>query len=111
VGNYPETRIQLAKVYASLGRKEEALELGRKALEELPRTKDAYSGINLLTDFCIVNIAAGEYEAAIAIIDTLLSMPSGLNVQFVKLHPGFNPLRDNAGFKALMEKYENGYGI
>ena len=97
----------LAKAYASLGRKQDAIELAHKAVEELPRTKDAYSGTTLLRDLCIVNIMAGEEDAAIDILDTLLSIPSGMTVPFLKIHAGFKSLRDHPRFQALLEKHEN----
>jgi serine/threonine-protein kinase len=97
----------LARAYAVLGRKGEAIELAQSAVNELPRSKDAYSGTMLLREFCIVNILANEYESAIDILDTLLSIPSVLNTKFIQLHPGFDPLRDHPRFKALMEKYDS----
>ncbi len=111
LGHYQDTKMMLAKTYAGLGRKKEAIELAREAIEELPRTKDAYSGTILLRDLCIVNITIGEYDTAIDILDTLLSIPSALNATFVQIHPGFDPLRDHPRFQALMEKYEKEHGI
>jgi len=107
LGHYPDTKMMLAKTYAALGRKQDAIELAHNAIEELPRTQDAYSGTMLLRDLCIVNITIGEYDTAIDILDTLLSIPSALNVSFVEIHPGFKPLRDHPRFKALIEKYES----
>jgi len=100
----------LAKAYANLGRKQDAINLARRAYEELPRTKDAYSGTINLRDLCIVNIMIEEYDTAIDILDTLLSIPSGLTVPFVEIHPGFKPLRDLPRFQALLDKYEKVYG-
>jgi len=110
LGHYPNTKMILARAYANLGRREDAIALAQEAIEELPLTKDAYSGTILLRNLCIINIMIGEYDTAVDILDTLLSIPSVLTVPFVEIHPGFKPLRDLPRFKALMEKYEKEHG-
>jgi len=35
----------------------------------------------------------------------LLSRPSGITVPILKLSPAWDPLRNDPGFKALLEKY------
>ncbi len=109
LGHYPDIKMTLAKAYAGLGRNVDAIKLEEEAVELLPRTKDAYSGTILLRDLSIVNMMIGEFNTSIDYIDTLLSIPSHLNISFVKLHPGFNSIRNQPRFEALLEKYDTTY--
>jgi len=47
----------------------------------------------------------GENVRAIELLDGLLSRPSGITVPILKLSPAWDPLRNDPGFKALLEKY------
>jgi serine/threonine protein kinase/tetratricopeptide (TPR) repeat protein len=106
VGHYPDIDMKLAKSYAGLGRKADAIALAQEEVAKLPRTKDAYVSTILLRDLCVVNIMVGEYETAIDILDTLLATSSDINASWVQLHPAFDSLRDHPRFQALIEKYE-----
>jgi hypothetical protein len=48
----------------------------------------------------------GNYDAAIDLLDYLLSIPSWMSVRRLKLHPMWDPLRDHARFQALLENYQ-----
>jgi hypothetical protein len=48
----------------------------------------------------------GDYDAAIDLLDYLLSIPSYVSVPYLRLHPMWDPLRDHARFQALLDKYE-----
>jgi hypothetical protein len=47
-----------------------------------------------------------EPDAAIDQLEYLLSIPSTLNVGFLREHPFWDPLRDHPRFQALLEKYD-----
>jgi hypothetical protein len=47
-----------------------------------------------------------EYDAAIDLLDYLLSIPSWVSVPQLRLHPMWDPLRDHPRFQALLERYE-----
>ena len=57
IKEHPETasrHAQLGIVYAYLGRKEDALREGHRALELLPESKDAYYGVDITNMFAII---------------------------------------------------------
>jgi len=55
-----------------------------------------------MTSYALV----GELEAAIDQIEYLLSIPRLLTVDWLRLHPFCDPLRDHPRFQALLEEYD-----
>jgi len=101
----PDLRIQLAKVLGYLGEKDAALTEARHATEILPESKDAFGGPEITAGVAEVCGIVGENVRAIELLDGLLSRPSGITVPILKLSPAWDPLRNDPGFKALLEKY------
>jgi len=101
----PDLRIQLAKVLGYLGEKDAALTEAQHATEILPESKDAFGGPEITAGVAEVCGIVGETGRAIELLDGLLSRPSGITVPILKLSPAWDPLRNDPGFKALLEKY------
>jgi eukaryotic-like serine/threonine-protein kinase len=99
------TRIILAQAYAGLGRKQDAIREGKKAAELLPVSVDAVSGTGILIGLARVYVTVGEYDLAIDQLEYLLSIPSGLQIVELRMHPAWDPLRSNPRFQKLLEKY------
>ncbi|MFQ5864747.1 MAG: protein kinase [bacterium] len=94
---------------AGLGRKEEAIREGMKAVELKPIKSDLLSeGEGLLLQLAYIYIMVGEYDQAMDALDTLLSIPSQLTVWRLKLDPRYDPLRDLPRFEALLQKDQRG---
>ena len=100
-----DTHIQLAKVLAYLGEKESALAETQRATELQPESKDAFSGPDITEGMAEVHAILGESDRAIEILDGLLSRPSSVTVQMLKVNPVWDPLRDHPRFQALLTKY------
>ncbi|MCH9031906.1 MAG: protein kinase [candidate division Zixibacteria bacterium] len=98
----------IAKTYAGLGRKDEAIELGEEAYNQIPIERDALSGMMLMENLLRIYIIVGEYDKALDLMEVLLSKPSYGSVKVLKTHPYADPLRDHPRFKALMKKYDTG---
>ncbi len=98
---------ELGLVYAGLGRKDEAIREGRFALNRMPISKDAFLGGDRTYDLAQIYVMVEEYDGAIELLDTLMSVPYTLSIPMLKLDPMWDPLRDHPRFQALLEKYEN----
>jgi len=92
-------------VYAHLGRKEEAIRAGKRAVELLPISKDAFKGAHLLQRLAEIYTIVGEYEAAIDQLEILFSVPSLISAHYLRLDPIWDPLRDHPRFQQLIERY------
>jgi TolB-like protein/class 3 adenylate cyclase/Tfp pilus assembly protein PilF len=101
----PEIHIQLAKVLAHLGEKDAALGEARRATELLPESKDALGGPEIAAGVAEVHAVLGDNGRAIEILDGLLSRPSAVTVQSLKVNPIWDSLRNDPGFQALLNKY------
>ena len=100
-----EMHVQLAKVVAHLGDKDAALAQARRATELRPESKDALGGAEIAAGVAEVHAILGDNDRAIEILDGLLSRPSAVTVQGLKLNPIWDPLRNNPRFQALIDKY------
>src|SRR5438132_45447 len=100
-----DMHIQLAKVLAYLGEKDAALTEARRATELRPESKDAFGGPEIAAGVAEVHAVLGENDRAIEILDGLLSRPSAVTVQGLKVNPIWDPLRNDPNFQALLTKY------
>jgi len=101
----PDMHILLAKVLAHLGEKDAALAEARRATELLPESKDALGGPEIAAGAAEVHAILGDNGRAIEILDGLLSRPSAVTVQSLKVNPIWDSLRNDPGFQALLNKY------
>jgi TolB-like protein/Tfp pilus assembly protein PilF len=100
-----DMHIQLAKVLAYLGEKDAALAEAQRATELLPESKDAFGGPEIAAGVAEVHAIVGDNGRAIEILDGLLSAPSAVTVQGLKINPIWDPLRNDPHFQALLNKY------
>ncbi len=93
----------LGIVYAALGRKEEAIQEGKMAVELYPVSKDAYIGVDRVKDLAFIYTMVGDYEAALDQIEYLLSIPGWFSVPLLRLDPIWDPLRHHPRFQKLLK--------
>jgi TolB-like protein/Tfp pilus assembly protein PilF len=98
-----EMHVQLAKVLAHLGEKDTALAQARRATELRPESKDALGGAEIAAGVAEVHAILGDNDRAIEILDGLLSRPSAVTVQGLKINPIWDPLRNDPRFQALLK--------
>jgi TolB-like protein/Flp pilus assembly protein TadD len=96
---------QLGAIFAGLGRKEEAIREGKRAVELSPESKDAFDGPQVTIALAQIYCWTGEKEQALQLIERSLSTPNGINVPFLKLDPVWDPIRNDPRFKALIDKH------
>jgi TolB-like protein/Flp pilus assembly protein TadD len=97
--------IQLAKVLAFLGERDAALAEAQQAAELLPESKDALGGPEVMEGVAQVYAILGEKDRAIEVLNGLLSRPSAMTVQALRVNPIWDPLRSDPRFQALIDKY------
>jgi serine/threonine protein kinase/tetratricopeptide (TPR) repeat protein len=94
----------LGLAYAGLGRKEEAIQEGKLAVELLPVTKDALRSPDRVEDLARIYVMVGEYDAAIDQLEFLLSIPYEISIPLLKLDPSWAPLRDHPRFQKILKR-------
>ncbi len=99
---YGPNLIVLGLIDAGLGRKEEALSEGRRALELLPVAKDAADGSDMVKYFAMLAAWAGEKDLACEQLTAALHGPSGLTYGELKLLPYWDPLRGDPSFELIV---------
>jgi TolB-like protein/Flp pilus assembly protein TadD len=95
----------LGQVYAALGRGEDAIRHGRRAVELYPLSKDALEAPVLMTDLALTYTLVGDHDAAIEQLDEVLSIPSILSTAWLEKDPQWDPLREHPGYAALLREH------
>jgi TolB-like protein/predicted Ser/Thr protein kinase/Tfp pilus assembly protein PilF len=92
----------LGLIDAALGRKEEALREGWRAVELLPVEKDAINGTSMIV--CLARIAAwvGDNDLACEQVARASRLPSGVSYGELKLMPFWDPLRGDPRFEKIL---------
>ena len=101
--DYPFPLCMLGVIDAGLGRKEEALREGRRAVELLPVEKDAVDGKMLVTLFAIIAAWVGEKDLACEQL-AVVTRPPGAVVSYgaLKSLPWYDPLRGEPCFEKIV---------
>ena len=95
----------LGVIDAALGRKEEALREGRRAVELLPVEKDSINGLHMIEYFAMIAAWVGEKDLACEQLVTVVRYPgSGFSVSYgdLKLDPSWDPLRGDPCFEKIV---------
>ncbi|HVE64974.1 MAG TPA: tetratricopeptide repeat protein, partial [Thermoanaerobaculia bacterium] len=100
----PIRRAGLGLALAYLGRGEEAIREGQRAVELRPVTKDADLGTYYLHQLVRIYILADQPDEAIDNLERLLQIPYFVSPSWLKIDPNFDPLRGNPRFEKLVAK-------
>ena len=95
----------LGGALAGLGRKEEAISEGKRAVDLLPESTDALDGPMMTIALAQIYAWTGEKDLALQLIEHSLATPVGLTVPILKLDPMWDPLRADPRFNQLLAKY------
>jgi TolB-like protein/Tfp pilus assembly protein PilF len=101
----PDLHVQLAKVLAWLGERDAAIAQAQRATDLRPESKDAFEGPAVTEQVAQVYAILGDNGRAIELLDGLLSRPTGVTLQSLRLNPAWDPIRNDFGFQALFAKY------
>jgi serine/threonine protein kinase/Tfp pilus assembly protein PilF len=100
--NYGPPLCVLGLIDASLGRKEEALREGRRAVELLPVEKDAINGIAMVKYLAMIAAWVGDKDLACQQLAVAVRAPSRLTYGQLKLLPFWDPLRGDSRFENIV---------
>jgi TolB-like protein/Tfp pilus assembly protein PilF len=98
---------RLGLIDAALGRKQEALSEGRRALEVIPIAQEAMFGdcpneVCVKTDFAMICAWTGETELALEQLEAVTKIPGGPNYGELRLDPMWDPLRGDPRFEKIV---------
>jgi serine/threonine protein kinase/Tfp pilus assembly protein PilF len=100
--NYAPPLCVLGLIDAALGRKEEALREGKRAVELLAVEKDALSGIHMIEYLAMIAAWAGDKDLACEQLATASSRPGSVSYGKLKLMPFWDPLRGDPRFEKIV---------
>jgi TolB-like protein/Flp pilus assembly protein TadD len=98
--------VTLGLIWAGLGKKEAAIAEGKRAIELLPESQDAFDGPKMTVALAQIYAWTGESDQALELLDRSLSTPNGITVAFLRLDPIWEPLRSDPRFQALIKRYD-----
>jgi serine/threonine-protein kinase len=102
--NYGPALCVLGLIDAGLGRKEEALREGRRAVELLPVEKDSMNGTAMVKYLAMIAAWVGDTDLACEQLANVIRRPSSLSYGQLKLLPFWDPLRGDPRFEKVVEE-------
>jgi TolB-like protein/Tfp pilus assembly protein PilF len=93
---------ELGLIDAGLGRKEEALNEARRAMELAPNVKDSFTDAYVKLCFAIICAWTGERELALGQLEALSKIPGYHTYGNLRLSPLWDPLRGDPRFEKIV---------
>jgi tetratricopeptide (TPR) repeat protein len=100
--NFAPALCVLGLIDAGLGRKEEALREGRRAVELLPVEKDAINGPAIIKYLAIIAAWLGDNDLACEQLAAVIRFPNSPSYGQLKLLPFWDPLRGDPRFEKIV---------
>jgi len=100
--NYGPVLCVLGLIDAGLGRKQEALEEGRRAMELLPVEKDSINGAHMIEYYAMIAAWVGDKDLACEQLANAVRLPGTLSYGQLKLLPYWDPLRGDPRFEKIV---------
>jgi serine/threonine-protein kinase len=94
----------LGWAYAGLGFREEAVREASRAVEIMPRDRDAMNGPFQLFELAAVHARLGNVEEALEVLENLLSEPTLYSPAMLENLYRLRPIQDDPRFEALMDR-------
>ncbi|HVN33091.1 MAG TPA: winged helix-turn-helix domain-containing protein [Thermoanaerobaculaceae bacterium] len=102
----PHILLEIGQAQAFLGRGAEAVHTAEQAVALFPVARDAYDGPGYILQQARILARVGETGKAVALLERLLSIPSPISVALLRLDPGWDRVRDDHGFEALLREIQ-----
>ncbi|MBA3833333.1 MAG: hypothetical protein H0X34_15865 [Chthoniobacterales bacterium] len=100
--DYSAPLCALAIIDAMLGRKDDALKEGQRAVELTPVSTDAVSGTEQRVLFAVASAWAGAKDQALDQLEAMTKTPCFLSYGQLKLQPYWDPLRGDPRFEQIV---------
>ena len=100
--NYGPAMCVLGLIEAGLGRKDEALRAGRRAVELVPVEKNALDGNMMVKYLAMIAAWVGDKDLACEQLASAIRRPSDLSYGQLKRLPYWDPLRGNQRFEKIV---------
>jgi tetratricopeptide (TPR) repeat protein len=102
--NYGPALCVLGVIDAGLGRKEDALREGRRAIELMPLEKDSFNGTHMIAYFAVIAAWVGEKDLACEQLAIATGLPWHHTISYgrLKLLPDWDPLRGDPRFEKIV---------
>jgi TolB-like protein/class 3 adenylate cyclase/Flp pilus assembly protein TadD len=100
--NYAQALTILGLIDAGLGRKDDAIREGRRAVGLVPVSKDAIDGTDLILNLAVIYAWTGEKNLALKQLAEAAQLPSSLNYGSLRLHPDWDTLRGDPRFEKIV---------
>ena len=102
----PAALAMLGQIDAGLGRKDDALREGRRAVELRPISADAMDGPGIEGALALIYAWTGDAETAMAHLATLERTPGGPDFGQLRFDPAWSGLRDRPDFKQMLVRLD-----
>ena len=100
--DYAQGLAALGLIDAGLGRKDDAIQEGRRAVELVPVSKDAIDGADLILNLAVIYARTGEKDLALEQLAEAAQLSSNLNYGWLRLHPDWDLLRGDPRFEKIV---------
>ena len=104
-----ERRANLGLTYALMGREEDAIREGRRAVELKPESIDAVDGVLMSCYLALIYARCGEKDLALPLLERLVKTPGAVDsvdysitVNDLKFRWEWDPIRNDPRFQALI---------
>ena len=101
----PGLSARLGQAYAGTGGGTLGVRMGQRAVGQLPVTADAVAGPELVERLARIYVLTGDNDHALDELAFLLEIPSPVTVAVLRLDPTWRPLRGEARFRKLLERF------
>lgn len=91
----------LGMIDAALGRKEDAIREGRRAVEMLPVVREALNSVRAREFLAIIYAWTGEKDLACQELEAVTKFPASASYGQLRLHPYWDPLRGDPRFEKI----------
>jgi TolB-like protein/class 3 adenylate cyclase/Flp pilus assembly protein TadD len=100
--DYAQGLTVLGLIDAGLGRKDDAIREGSRAVELVPISKDTIDGTDLILNLAVIYAWTDEKDLALKQLAEAAHLPSSLNYGWLRLHPDLDTLRGDPRFEKIV---------